>query len=128
MVLIASSVVEMMTGRFIAAKVKPPDRMDHPMLRKMTKNANPNNPKIIEGTPARQSVPKRIIRLTRLSRVYSMRKMAVPTPKGTEKKIATRMSAKVPIIVVRIPPSRPILLGDSIKNWRLRIGSPSERI
>jgi hypothetical protein len=69
-----------------------------------------------------------MILLILLSRVYSLRKMAVPTPRGTEKKIATRISAKVPMIVEKIPPSRPILLGESRKNWRLRMGSPSERI
>jgi hypothetical protein len=57
-----------------------------------------------------------MIRLSRLSRVYSLRKIAVPTPKGTEKKMATRMREKVPMIVEKIPPSRPMLLGDSVKN------------
>jgi hypothetical protein len=107
-----------MVGRIIAARVKPPDRMDHPMLRKMTKKTNPNNPKIMEGTPARQSVPKRMIRLIWLSLVYSLRKMAVPTPKGAAKKIATMVRAKVPMMVEKMPPSRPIFLGESRKKRR----------
>ena len=88
----------------------------------MTKKTKPNNPKIMEGTPARQSVPNRIIWLTRLSAVYSLRKMAVPTPRGVAMRMATAVRAKVPTIVGKIPPSRPISLGESRKKWRLRDG------
>jgi hypothetical protein len=102
--------------------------MDHPMLRKMTKKTKPKSPKMMEGTPAKQSVPKRIIWLIRLSLVYSLRKMAVPTPRGVATIIATTVRAKVPMIVERMPPSRPIFLGESRKNRRWRIGRPSQRI
>jgi hypothetical protein len=71
----------------------------------------------MEGTPARQSVPKRMIRLNLLSLVYSFRKIAVPIPKGAAKKIATRVKAKVPMMVEEIPPSRPIFFGRSRKKW-----------
>jgi hypothetical protein len=94
----------------------------------MTKKTNPNSPKMMEGTPAKQSVPKRITRLVRLSLVYSLKKMAVPTPKGVATMIATAVSAMVPMIVVKIPPSLPMLLGDSRKKLRRRMGSPSARI
>jgi hypothetical protein len=112
----------------MAAKVNPPERIDHPMLSLMTKKTNPNNPKIMEGTPARQSVPKRIMRLILLSLVYSLRKTAVPTPRGAPKRMATPVKAMVPMIVVKMPPSRPILLGDSRKKRRWRTGNPSLKI
>jgi hypothetical protein len=112
----------------MAAKVNPPERIDHPKLSLMTKKTNPNNPKIMEGTPARQSVPKRIMRLILLSLVYSLRKTAVPTPRGAPKRMATPVKAMVPMMVVKMPPSRPILFGDSRKKRRWRTGSPSLKI
>jgi hypothetical protein len=112
----------------MAAKVNPPERIDHPMLSLMTKKTNPNNPKIMEGTPARQSVPKRIMRLILLSLVYSLRKTAVPTPRGAPKRMATPVKAMVPMMVVKMPPSRPILFGDSRKKRRWRTGNPSLKI
>jgi hypothetical protein len=112
----------------MAAKVNPPERIDHPILSLMTKKTNPNNPKIMEGTPARQSVPKRIIRLILLSLVYSLRKTAVPTPRGAPKRMATPVKAMVPMMVVKMPPSRPILFGDSRKKRRWRTGNPSLKI
>jgi hypothetical protein len=118
MVLIDSSAVLMTVGKIIAANVNPPERMDHPMFSRMTKKTNPNRPKIIDGTPARQSVPKRITRLVLLSLVYSLRKMAVPTPRGAPTMIATAVKATVPTIVVKIPPSRPIFFGESRKKPR----------
>jgi hypothetical protein len=102
--------------------------MDHPIFSRMTKKTNPKSPKIIEGTPARQSVPKRIIRLIFPSRVYSLRKTAVPTPRGAPKKIATPVNATVPIMVEKTPPSRPMFFGDSSKKRRERVGSPSFKI
>jgi hypothetical protein len=112
----------------MAAKVNPPERIDHPILSLMTKKTNPNNPKIMEGTPARQSVPKRIMRLILLSLVYSLRKTAVPTPRGAPKRMATPVKAMVPMMVVKMPPSRPILFGDSRKKRRWRTGNPSLKI
>jgi hypothetical protein len=98
------------------------------MLRVITKKTNPKSPKMMDGIPARQSVPNRMRRLTRLSRVYSLKKMAVPTPKGVAKMIATTVKPRVPMMVEKIPPSRPMLLGESRKNRRCRTGSPSFRI
>jgi hypothetical protein len=69
----------------------------------------------MEGTPARQSVPKRITRLVLLSLVYSLRKMAVPTPRGAPTMRATTVNAAVPMIAEKIPPSRPIFFGESRK-------------
>jgi hypothetical protein len=112
----------------MAAKVNPPERIDHPILSLMTKKTNPNNPKIMEGTPARQSVPKRMTRLILLSLVYSLKKTAVPTPRGAPKRMATPVKAMVPMMVVKMPPSRPILFGDSRKKRRWRTGNPSLKI
>jgi hypothetical protein len=69
-----------------------------------------------------------MIRLIRLSLVYSLKKMAVPTPNGVAKIIATVVRARVPIMVDKMPPSRPILLGDSRKKRRCKIGRPSLKI
>jgi hypothetical protein len=118
----------MIVGKIMAAKVNPPERMDHPILSRMTKKTNPNNPKIMEGTPARQSVPKRIMRLILLSLVYSLKKMAVPTPRGAPTRMATPVKAKVPMMVEKMPPSRPIFFGELRKKWRFRTGRPSLRI
>jgi hypothetical protein len=112
----------------MAAKVNPPERIDHPILSLMTKKTNPNNPKIMEGTPARQSVPKRMTRLILLSLVYSLKKTAVPTPKGAPKRMATPVKAMVPMMVEKMPPSRPIFFGNSRKKRRWRTGSPSLKI
>jgi hypothetical protein len=128
MALIDSSAVLITVGKIMAAKVNPPERMDHPILSRMTKKTNPKSPKIMEGTPARQSVPKRIIRLILLSRVYSLRKTAVPTPRGAPKKMATPVKTIVPIMVEKIPPSRPIFFGESRKKRRWRAGNPSFKI
>jgi hypothetical protein len=118
----------MIVGKIIAAKVNPPERIDQPMFKKMTKKTNPKSPKMMEGTPAKQSVPKRMIRLIRLSLVYSLRKIAVPTPNGVATMIATTVNAMVPMMVVKIPPSLPMLLGDSRKKLSRRMGRPSARI
>jgi hypothetical protein len=67
-------------------------------------------------------------RLILLSLVYSLRKTAVPTPRGAPNKMATPVKAIVPMIVVKIPPSRPMLFGDSRKKRRRRTGNPSFRI
>jgi hypothetical protein len=112
----------------MAAKVNPPERIDHPILSLMTKKTNPNNPKIMEGTPARQSVPKRMTRLILLSLVYSLKKTAVPTPRGAPKRMATPVKAMVPMMVEKMPPSRPIFFGNSRKKRRWRTGSPSLKI
>jgi hypothetical protein len=55
------------------ARVSPPLRMDQPNFSLVTNRMNPKRPKMIEGMPARQSAPKRMIRVTRLSQVYSVR-------------------------------------------------------
>ena len=59
---IASSDVRMIVGRIITAKVSPPDKIDHPNLRYMTKKIKPNSPYTIEGIPDSDSAQKRIIR------------------------------------------------------------------
>ena len=69
----ASSEVRMMVGRIIAARVSPPERMDQPIPSVMTKNTKPKSPKMMLGTPASDSVPNRMNRVSRPSRVYSVR-------------------------------------------------------
>jgi hypothetical protein len=55
-----SSVARISVGSTISARVRPPEMTDQPKPRKITKNTKPNNPKIIEGIPARISVKNRI--------------------------------------------------------------------
>ncbi len=69
---------------------------------------NPNSPKMMDGIPARQSAPKRMTRVRRFSQVYSVKKMAVPTPSGTATIRAIAVRASVPMIVEKIPPVLPI--------------------
>src|SRR5688500_1917870 len=59
--LIASSEVLMIVGRIMNASVRPPARIDHPKPRTSTKKTKPNRPKMIDGTPARHSAPKRMM-------------------------------------------------------------------
>ena len=69
----ASSDVRMMVGRIMKARVRPPLRIDQPNLSLVTKRMKPKRPKMIEGMPARQSAPKRMIRVTGPPQVYSVR-------------------------------------------------------
>jgi hypothetical protein len=55
------------------ASVNPPDRIDHPKFRYITKNMNPNRPYTIDGIAASDSALNLIIRVIILSRVYSAR-------------------------------------------------------
>jgi hypothetical protein len=54
--------------------------------------------------------------------------MAVPTPRGTPTIIATAVKAAVPMMMEKMPPSRPICLGESRKKLRWRTGNPSFRV
>jgi hypothetical protein len=76
--------------------------------------------------PARQSVPNRMRRLIRLSRVYSS-KMAVPTPNGVAKMIATTVNATVPMMVEKILLRGPCFW---VNQGRTKVedGSPSFKI
>ncbi len=55
---------------------------------------------------------KRIILVNQDSFVYSVRKIAVPTPSGVAIKMDKRTRKMVPIIVEKMPPCRPISSGD----------------
>ena len=63
----------MIVGKVMNASVTAPARIDHPRPRVMTKSTKPKRPKMIDGTPARQSAPKRMMRVSAPSRVYSTR-------------------------------------------------------
>ena len=89
---------------------------------------NPNNPKIIEGIPARQSVPKRIILVALVSLVYSVRYTDVKIPKGVAIIMASKGSEIVPIIVGKIPPALPISRGLVNRKSILRTGNPFSRM
>ena len=62
------------SGRIMLASVSAPERIDQPIFNRITKKEKPNRPKIIDGIPAKLSVPKRTILEKAPSRVYSVRK------------------------------------------------------
>ena len=66
-----SNAMRMIVGNVIKASVSPPARIDQPKPSVRTNSTKPNSPKMIDGTPAKHSVPKRMVRVSRLSRVYS---------------------------------------------------------
>jgi hypothetical protein len=55
--LIASSVVRIRVGSSRHARVSAPDRMEKLKCNTVTKSANPNSPKTMEGMPASVSIP-----------------------------------------------------------------------
>ena len=57
----------------IAEQALAPEMIDQPIPRVVTKNMKPNNPKMMDGMAARQSVPNRITLVTLLSLVYSVK-------------------------------------------------------
>ncbi len=63
----------MIVGNVMNASVTPPARIDHPKPSVRTNSTKPKRPKMIDGTPARHSVPKRMMRVSGPSRVYSTR-------------------------------------------------------
>ena len=69
----ASSEVRMMMGSTMMARVRPPESTDQPNPSFMTNSTKPKSPRMMEGTPARHSDPKRMIRVAQPSRVYSVR-------------------------------------------------------
>jgi hypothetical protein len=74
----------------------------------------------MDGIPASDSTPKRIILVNQDSFVYSVRKIAVPTPSGVAIKMDKRTRKMVPIIVEKMPPCRPISSGDEKINSRFK--------
>ena len=117
-----------MVGRIMEAKVRLPLRIDQPNFNLVTNRIKPKSPKIIEGIPAKQSAPKRMMRVIRPSRVYSFKKIALPTPKGVAIRMATIVRAIVPIIVEKMPPLFPISVGFEVKKERLKTGRPFFKI
>jgi hypothetical protein len=118
-----------MVGRIIIARVNPPDIMDQPNPRNITKNTNPNNPKIIEGTPDKVSAVRFTTQANLLFALeYSSRYTAAATPRGTAKSKATAVRYKVLTMVVDIPPSFPAREGGCIIKSRLMPGNPRTAI
>jgi hypothetical protein len=118
----------MMVGKIMKAKVKPPLKIDQPNFNLVTKRIKPKRPKMMEGIPARHSEPNRITLVMRLSEVYSVRKMAAPTPRGVAKIKAKMIRTIVPTMVEKIPPSFPISTGFLVRNSQFRTGNPCLRI
>jgi len=82
---------------------------------------------MIDGMPARQSVPNRITRVKRVSTLYSERYTAVPTPSGKATVMAPRVRTMVPTMQGKIPPARPMSSGFLRRKSRLTTGNPFAR-
>ena len=118
----------MMVGNTISARVSEPERTDRPILSAIAKKTKPKSPKMIEGTPARQSAPNRITVVSRPSRVYSVRYTAVATPIGAASRTASPATRNVPRIIGKMPPSRPMLRGDCVRKLQVTWGKPCTRM
>ena len=92
----ASSAVLMITGRVMMARVREPARMDVPNRRNSTNIPRPNRPYTMEGMPARFTMARRMARVSRVSRAYSERYTAPPTPMGTATSAVPRVRRSVP--------------------------------
>jgi len=77
------------------------------------KNPKPNKPNTIDGTPARLLIDVRIILVNKESLAYSLRYIAEQTPSGTVIIIIISVTAIVPKIAGKIPPSVILFLGSS---------------
>jgi len=82
----------------------------------------------MDGIPARDSTPKRMVFVNQDSFVYSVRKIAVPTPRGVATKMDKRTRKMVPTIVEKIPPCLPISSGDEKMNSMFKYGDPLKKI
>jgi len=69
----ASSEAPMIVGRMRKPSVSAPERMQEPNCRNTTKSPRPKSPKTMEGTPARQFTPMRMIRTRGPCLAYSLR-------------------------------------------------------
>lgn len=70
----------------------------------------------MEGTPERLRIDIRISLVIRLLEAYSLRKMAQPIPKGTDKTAVITVTINVPTIAGKIPPSVIPFLGIVVRN------------
>ena len=68
-----SRVATMTTGRVMTASVQLAARIDLPNRRKCTNAPTPNSACTIDGTPARLTMATLIVRVSQLSRAYSLR-------------------------------------------------------
>ena len=69
----ASRVLVMMTGRVITASVQEAASRERPMPANSTKAPTPNRACTMLGTPARFTTARLMIRVSQLSRAYSLR-------------------------------------------------------
>jgi len=114
----ASSDILITVGKIIIARIMEADSTLYPLwysvFRMSAKNVLsicinssltmtiPNRPYTTEGIPARSSTAG-LINLLTLGGANSARKIAVATPRGTPRIRAPKVTAKVPIIIGRIP-------------------------
>jgi hypothetical protein len=133
----------MMVGRIRMPRVRAPDRIHEPNCRKTTKKPRPKRPNTTEGTPARQLMPTRIMRMKVPCLAYSVRYTAEITPRGRATEMAPRVRYRVPRMAGMIPPRVMESRGGWVRNSqemacqplyrmnrtippRIRPGSPTE--
>ena len=102
----------MTIGSVSTAKVRIPAIALTPKPQTVTKKAKPNNPKTMEGTPARLATAKVISFLSGPSFAYSFSQTAQATPRGNATAMAPTDRIAVPIMQGRIPPSSIIFSGN----------------
>ena len=111
------SIVRTRSGRIMHARVRPPARIENPIPSQILKNALPNKPNTIDGTPARTSRLRLVHAATRLpTGMISARKIAVARPSGVAATIAIVTIRAVDTRMGAIPPLRPAPAGASTMN------------
>ena len=111
----------MMVGSIINVMVNVPDIKLNPIPRYSAKKIYPNKPNMMEGIPARVSVPKCRTRIRKFCLEYSVRNTAASTPMGTAMISVNTIIKIVLRIMVEIPPTVPPSLGSSRMKMQAQI-------
>ena len=78
--------------------------MSDASTRKITNMPKPKSPKMMEGTPARLSMDRRMSESRRPGLPYSLRNMALSNPSVMAMTMAPRTNSNVPTMAGKIPP------------------------
>lgn len=83
---------------------------------------------MIDGTPARFAIERRITVMTGESRLYSLRNTALMTPSGSAITRAPAARRNVPTMHGQMPPSLIMLRGASVKNSQVMAGMAFQKM
>lgn len=114
----------MTIGSVRTAKVRIPAIALTPKPQTVTKKANPNKPKTMDGTPARLATAKVMSFLSGPSFAYSLSQTAQTIPRGSATAIAPMDRIAVPMMQGRIPPSSIIFSGKEERNEGESVPAP----